>query len=121
MQSTSRNQHIKPRNTRSVAGAIIALLGVFTMTIGVASSPVSGESNTQEIDLDNGDASAGSDCPNDVDDFWHFIIARTTTRSRLSASRSISTEPSSRSAAATSFRMATRPTMFSSRFRAGSR
>lgn len=51
-------------------------MGALTMTIGLSAGPVSGGGlPTQVVPLHNATATAGPDCPDTVNSYWHFVTA----------------------------------------------
>jgi LPXTG-motif cell wall-anchored protein len=77
-------QHTADPNTtepasRRVIGAIAITVGAILATIGFSAGPVSGEEPvpTQTVPLNNIEAPTENtpECPNAIDDFWHFVIA----------------------------------------------
>ena len=74
MQQISHNHDMNQRGIRATTGMAIALIGAITMTVGFsAGSAVAVD--VQTIDLNNNDAPDGVDCPDDVNDYWHFVLA----------------------------------------------
>lgn len=60
---------------RSIAGMAVAAIGALTLVLGISGGTVLGEPGTVTIPLENQSAGIGTDCPDSVGDYWHFVIA----------------------------------------------
>ncbi len=64
------------KNNRRRIGVLTALVGgvmsLGSLVVGPGSVSASG---SQQVELNNSTANTGKDCPNNVDDYWHFVIA----------------------------------------------
>lgn len=67
------------RNPRRTIGALAIFVGAILTAVGISAGPAAGEEPppTQTVLLNNVDAPTENtnECPNAIDDFWHFVIS----------------------------------------------
>ncbi|MAT05513.1 MAG: hypothetical protein CL424_10775 [Acidimicrobiaceae bacterium] len=76
MQQAAQNSNTgRARGTRAVVGLVAILVGALATFVGATNASAVDAPPTQTVPLHNDGADVEADCPNDVGDFWHFVIA----------------------------------------------